>query len=166
MSPRSAAEEKRDNPTLTQANQDYERLQYNTVVSAAMKMLNSLEEFGHSPHHAVMESVGILLRILYPIAPHITTQLWNDLGYEKTMGSLLDAPWPKPQADALQQSEIELVVQVNGKLRGSITVAKDADKSAIEAAALANSQVSKFISGLTVKKIVIVPGKLVNVVLA
>ena len=152
--------------TLKQANQDYERLQYNTVVSAAMKMLNTLEEFGHSADAAVLEALGILLRILYPIAPHITTQLWNDLEYEKTMGNLLDAPWPTPQADALQQSEIELVVQVNGKLRGSITVAKDADKSAIEAAAMANPQVSKFLSGLTVKKIVIVPGKLVNVVVA
>ena len=152
--------------TLKQANQDYERLQYNTVVSAAMKMLNTLEEFGHSVDAAVLEAVSILLRILYPIAPHITTQLWNDLGYEKIMGSLLDAPWPEPQADALQQSEIELVVQVNGKLRGSITVAKDADNAVIEAAAMANPQVSKFVSGLSIKKIVIVPGKLVNVVVA
>ncbi len=152
--------------TLKQANQDYERLQYNTVVSAAMKMLNTLEEFGHSTDAAVMESLSILLRTLYPIAPHITTQLWNALGYEKTLGTLLDAPWPEPKADALQQSEIELVVQVNGKLRGSITVAKDADKASIEAAALANPQVVKFTTALAVKKIIIVPGKLVNVVVA
>jgi leucyl-tRNA synthetase len=79
------------------------------------------------------------------------------------LGNLLDAPWPQVDASALEQAEIDLMVQVNGKLRGSITVAKDADKATIEAAALANDNVQKFIDG-TPKKIIVVPGKLINIV--
>jgi leucyl-tRNA synthetase len=153
---------------LQQAEFDYQRLQYNTVVSAAMKMLNALEEAKAAPgiDRALHECVSILIRVLYPIAPHVTTQLWSDLGYEKAHGPLLDAPWPKADLTALEQSEITLVVQVNGKLRGEIVVPKDAAKDAIESAALANENVSKFTQGLSIKKVVIVPGKLVNVVVA
>jgi leucyl-tRNA synthetase len=158
---------------LKAATNDYQRLQYNTVVSAAMKMLNALQDMfetqrasNHVADAVLAESVSILLRTLYPIAPHVTTQLWSDLGYEKRHGPLLDAPWPQPDPAALEQSEITLVVQVNGKLRGEIVVPKDAAKEAIESAALANENVHKFTSGLSVKKIVIVPGKLVNVVVA
>jgi leucyl-tRNA synthetase len=79
------------------------------------------------------------------------------------MGDILDAPWPEVDSAALEQAEIELMVQVNGKLRGSITVARDADKASIEAAALASEQVQKHVTG-TPKKIIIVPGKLVNIV--
>jgi leucyl-tRNA synthetase len=168
--------------SLQQADFDYQRLQYNTVVSACMKMLNCIEPFEpdrlgtlHSSdvegdagkrYGAAVEATSILLRVLYPIAPHITTQLWTDLGFEKAHGPLLDAPWPQVDAAALEQSEITLVVQVNGKLRGEIVVPKDAAKEAIESAALANENVVKFTDGKTVKKIVIVPGKLVSVVVA
>jgi leucyl-tRNA synthetase len=103
------------------------------------------------------------LRVLYPVAPHITHALWEGLDYAKQWGNLLDAPWPQVDASALEQAEIDLMVQVNGKLRGSITVAKDADKATIEAAALANDNVQKFIDG-TPKKIIVVPGKLINIV--
>jgi leucyl-tRNA synthetase len=89
--------------------------------------------------------------------------VWDALGYAKSMGDLLDAPWPVVDSSALEQSEIELVVQVNGKLRGSITVPKTADKAAIEAAALANEHVQKHLTGAP-KKIIVVPGKLVNIV--
>jgi leucyl-tRNA synthetase len=101
--------------------------------------------------------------VLYPVAPHITHALWQHLGYAGSMGDILDAPWPEVDSAALEQAEIELMVQVNGKLRGSITVARDADKAAIESAALANEQVQKHVTG-TPKKIIIVPGKLVNIV--
>ena len=101
--------------------------------------------------------------MLYPVAPHVTHALWNELGFAKAHGDILDAPWPNVDAVALDQAEIELMVQVNGKLRGKITVAKDADKSAIEASALADENVKKFIEGAP-KKIIIVPGKLVNIV--
>jgi len=152
---------------LQQADHDYRRLQYNTVVSACMKILNLLEGASLSDtadsRAVVSECFGIFLRVLYPIAPHITHALWEALSYAKQHGDMLDAPWPSVDSSALEQSEIELVVQVNGKLRGSITVPKAADKSSIEAAALANEQVQKHVAG-TPKKIVIVPGKLVNIV--
>jgi len=112
---------------------------------------------------ALGECLGIFLRVLYPIAPHITHALWQDLGYADVMGDILDAPWPEVDSAALEQAEIELMVQVNGKLRGSITVARDADKATIESAALASEQVQKHVAG-TPKKIIIVPGKLVNIV--
>jgi leucyl-tRNA synthetase len=151
--------------TLRQSNFDYERKQYNTVVSAAMKMLNALEAVKPGVNPALArEGASILLRTLYPVAPHITCQLWSDLGFAKSVGPLLDAPWPEVDPAALEQRNITLVVQVNGKLRGEIVVPKDAAKEAIESAALANENVSKFTEGKSVKKIVIVPGKLVSVV--
>jgi len=154
---------------LKQADFDYERLQYNTVVSAAMKMLNALEDARLGATSAetsvLQESVGILLRALYPIAPHITHALWNDLGYAgQTASEIIDSPWPQPDPAALEQDEIELVVQVNGKLRASIRVPAAADKGAIEKAAIGDANVQRFVAGQAVKRIVVVPGKLVNVV--
>jgi leucyl-tRNA synthetase len=152
---------------LQQADHDYSRMQYNTVVSAAMKMLNLLEATklpaAPASRSALGESVGIFVRVLYPVAPHLTHALWVALGYANAHGDLLDAPWPQVDHAALEQSHIELMVQVNGKLRGKITVAKDADKASIEAAALSEDNVKKFVEGVP-KKIIIVPGKLVNVV--
>lgn len=152
--------------TLKQIDSDYDRLQYNTVVSGAMKLLNTIESFkseAEGSAAAVREAFGILLRGLYPVCPHITHALWNELGYTKDLGGIIDAPWPQVDAAALVQDEIELMVQVNGKLRGSIKVAKDADKATIEAAAVANESAARFIEG-TPKKIIVVPGKLVNIV--
>jgi leucyl-tRNA synthetase len=153
---------------LKQADFDYARMQYNTVVSAAMKMLNALDDakLGNSAAETAVlkESLGILLRTLYPIAPHITHALWNALGFVRQHGEILDAPWPQADEAALITDEIELVVQVNGKLRGQIRVPAKADKAAVEAAALADANVQKFIAGQAVKKLVVVPGKLVNVV--
>ncbi|KIF81765.1 leucine--tRNA ligase [Noviherbaspirillum autotrophicum] len=150
---------------LQQAEHDYKRLQYNTVVSACMKMLNTLEDakLDDSGAAVASEALSIFLRLLSPVAPHITSVLWNELGFAKVHGDILDAPWPQVDAGALEQAEIELVVQVNGKLRGSVKVPKAADKAAIEAAALANENVKKFVEG-TPKKVIIVPGKLVNIV--
>jgi leucyl-tRNA synthetase len=152
---------------LQQADHDYSRLQYNTVVSASMKMLNLLEattlQASPAARAALGECVGIFLRVLYPVAPHLTHALWSTLGYAKAHGDLLDAPWPQVDSAALEQSHIELMVQVNGKLRGKITVAKGADKANIEAAALSDDNVKKFVEGAP-KKIIIVPGKLVNIV--
>ena len=152
---------------LQQADHDYSRMQYNTVVSASMKMLNLLEATklpaGPAAQAALGECVSIFLRVLYPVAPHLTHALWNALGYADAHGDVLDAPWPQVDDAALEQSHIELMVQVNGKLRGKITVAKDADKTSIETAALNDEHVKKFVAG-TPKKVIIVPGKLVNVV--
>jgi leucyl-tRNA synthetase len=152
---------------LKQADFDYGRIQYNTVVSAVMKMLNALADAGNatSPQSGALlrESVGILLRVLYPIAPHITHALWGELGFAAELGDLLDAPWPQADPQALKSDMVELVVQVNGKLRGSIRVPAAADRAAIESAVPAEPSIQRYITG-PIKKIVIVPGRLVNVV--
>jgi leucyl-tRNA synthetase len=152
---------------LQQADHDYRRTQYNTVVSAAMKLLNTLEgarlDGSHASGAVLSEGMSIFLRVLYPVAPHITHALWEQLGYAAALGDILDAPWPQVDAAALEQADIELMIQVNGKLRGSIRVPKDADKASIEAAALSSEGVQKFITGAP-KKIIVVPGKLVNIV--
>jgi leucyl-tRNA synthetase len=145
---------------LQQADYDIKRIQYNTVVSACMKMLNTLESAKVDEAAVIAEGYAIFLRLLNPVAPHITHVLWQALGYA---GDILDAAWPQVDPAALEQSEIELMIQVNGKLRGSVTVPKAADKAAIEAAALAEESVQKFIEG-TPKKVIVVPGKLVNIV--
>ena len=160
---------------LKQATFDMERKQINTVVSAAMKMLNAMRtattptEFVGIPSpdsnewlkKGLAEGVSIMLRVLYPIAPHICCQIWKDCDYG---GNLIDAPWPEVDESALVQDEIELVVQVNGKLRGNMTVAKDATRGAIEALARNHPNIEKFVAGQPIKKIIVVPGRLVNVV--
>ena len=150
---------------LKQSNFDYERQQYNTVVSAAMKMLNALENVKPGESAALAhEGASILLRTLYPVAPHIAWQLWRELGFERRLGDLLDAPWPTPDEQALARDEIALVLQVNGKTRGEVRVAANAERAAIEAAAAAAPEVVKFGEGRAPKKIIVVPGRLVNVV--
>jgi leucyl-tRNA synthetase len=157
---------------LKQASYDYERTQYNTVVSACMKMLNLLEGFSggqgvvsiKAVSQAISEAMGILLRVLYPVTPHVTYALWQELGYAAQHGDLLDAPWPAVDEAALEQDEIELVVQVNGKKRGTIRVPRDADKAAIEKLVLADPNVQKYVAGQAIKKVIVVPGRLVNVV--
>jgi len=144
---------------LKQANYDLGKLQFNTVASACMKMLNALEKTPADPH--AREGFSILLRVLSPIAPHIAHALWIELGYGD---DILNAPWPEPLEEALVQDEQELVLQVNGKLRGSLRVKVGADKAAIEAAALTNEAAQKFMEGKPAKKVVVVPGRLVNIV--
>ncbi|RTL37363.1 MAG: leucine--tRNA ligase [Burkholderiales bacterium] len=150
---------------LKQVSYDYERMQYNTVVSGAMKLLNALEGFkAEGQAAAVRDGFSVLLRVLYPATPHIAHQLWQDLGFAAEHGDLLDAPWPTVDEAALVQDEIELMLQVNGKLRGAVKVPASADKAAVEAAALATEEFAKFSEGKAPKKVVIVPGRLVNVV--
>jgi leucyl-tRNA synthetase len=153
---------------LKQADYDYQRIQYNTVVSACMKMLNAIESAklpeGAAADAALAETLGILLRVLYPVVPHITWQLWRDLGYAHELGDLLDAPWPHVDAAALQADEIELMLQVNGKLRGSLRVSAKAAKEDIEQQAAAHPDTARFLEGRPAKRVIVVPGKLVNVV--
>ncbi len=153
---------------LRQVSHDYERLQYNTVVSGAMKMLNAMEGAvladSASDDAVLREGMDILLRTLYPAAPHLSHGLWCELGFGKSLGELVDAPWPEVDEAALVQDHIELVLQVNGKLRGALTVPAMAERAEIEAAALAHAEVIRFSEGRSAKKIVVVPGRLVNVV--
>lgn len=154
---------------LKQANFDYQRRQYNTVVSAAMKMLNVLEpiklEQGASISAPVLrECLSILLRVLYPVVPHLTHVLWKDLGYAKNFGPILDVPWPAVDEAALIQTEITLMLQINGKLRGDIKVPAEASKEEIEALALQSEPAVKALNGGVPKKVIVVPGRLVNIV--
>ena len=149
---------------LRQVSYDYERMQYNTVVSGAMKMLNALEAAPAGSGRALREGMSILLRTLYPACPHITWVLWRELGYVAECGELLTAPWPQVDEAALVQDEIELVLQVNGKTRGAVRVPAQAERAAIEAAAAASPDFARFAEGRAPKKVIIVPGRLVNVV--
>ncbi len=154
---------------LKQISYDYERMQYNTVVSGCMKLLNALEDFKATDdagdQAVVCEGMSLLLRSLYPATPHLTHALWSELGFAKAQGDLLDAAWPQVDPQALVQDEIQLMLQVNGKLRGSIVVSAQADKAAIEAAALANEDFQKIANGAAPRKVIVVPGRLVNVVI-
>ncbi|MEN9781349.1 MAG: Leucine-tRNA ligase [Pseudomonadota bacterium] len=153
---------------LRQVSYDYERMQYNTVVSGCMKLLNALEGFkpdgSDGDKAALCEGFSVLLRALYPACPHITHALWVELGYSQAVGELLDAPWPAVDEAALVQDEVELMLQVNGKLRGSIRVPAAADKAAIEQIAVTSEAFTKQANGATPKKVVVVPGRLVNLV--
>jgi leucyl-tRNA synthetase len=153
---------------LRQAHYDYQRKQYNTVVSAAMKMLNAIEgsqlpDDGASAS-VLAESLSILVRVLYPIVPHVTHQLWDDLGFAARGKTLLDSPWPVADEAALRRDQVELVLQINGKVRGSVTVAAGADQTTIEAAALAHEAFQRHAEGKPARKVIVVPGRLVNVV--
>jgi leucyl-tRNA synthetase len=153
---------------LKQIRHDYDRLQYNTVASGAMKLLNALEDFDNdgSPasNAALREGLSVLLRALYPVCPHVSHALWSELGFVARLGDLIDAPWPQVDEAALLQDEIELVLQIAGKTRGTIRVPAAADKAAIETTALAAPEFAKFAAGKPPRKVVIVPGRLVNVV--
>jgi leucyl-tRNA synthetase len=149
---------------LKQVNYDYERMQYNTVVSGTMKLLNALEGLKAAAPAAQREAFGILLRALYPACPHTAWVLWQELGYAVEFGDLLDAAWPTVDDAALEREQIELVLQINGKLRGALTVPASADRAAIEAAAIGSAEVARFAQGRAPKKVVVVPGRLVNVV--
>ncbi|MGH8690931.1 MAG: leucine--tRNA ligase [Burkholderiales bacterium] len=146
---------------LKQANYDLQKFQFNTVASACMKILNALERLPEEDAAADEEGMSILLRLLAPITPHVAHHLWRELRFGE---DVMTAPWPEPDPAALEQDEVELVVQVNGKLRGSIRVPKAADRAAIEQLARANPNVQRFVAGHDVKKVVVVPGRLVNLV--
>ncbi len=145
---------------LDKALADFGKNQFNTVIAACMTMLNALAKQGTGV--AVQtEGIGILLRLLSPIAPHICHQLWRELGYGN---DILDASWPTLDESALAASSVEIAIQVNGKLRAKMQVSADIDKSAMEEQALQQPNVQKFVEGKTVRKVIVVPSKLVNIV--
>lgn len=150
---------------LKQATNDMERLQFNTVVSAAMKTFNLLQEISlkdSSEISLIHEGLSILLRLLAPITPHLCQYLWQELQFSEE--NIIDTSWPKIDTNALEVGSIDLVVQVNGKYRAKITVAKNASDAALEKEALENPNVKRFVQMSKIKKVVIVPNKLVNVV--
>ena len=149
---------------LKQANYDLGKLQFNTVASAAMKMLNALErtpQEGTLAAEVIEEGFSMLLRLLSPITPHIATPC----GSNWATATISWRPAGRsPLESALQQDEIELVLQVNGKMRGKILVPAAAGQAEIEALALASEAAVKYMEGKPAKKVVVVPGRLVNIV--
>ena len=146
---------------LRSAQFDYERNQYNTVVSSAMKILNTLGEVAPAEKRLRYEGLRILLLILAPITPHIAAALWDELGYA---GNILDTAIPDPDPQALTRDTITLVVQINGKRRAEIEIAADTGDDDIIATALAHPDVQRHCDGKTPKKSIVVRGKLVNLV--
>ncbi|WP_273455449.1 leucine--tRNA ligase [Nevskia ramosa] len=141
------------------------RYNFNTAVAACMELVNALAKFDdRSPQgRAVLdEALDALSRVLSPIVPHFSHALWTALGHATPV---IDAEWPEPEAEARLSDQIKLVVQVNGKLRGQISVPAGSSQDAIIAVALADEQVQRFLVGATIRKQVVVPGKLVNFVI-
>ena len=153
--------------TIGKVNDDIgRRYTFNTAIAAVMEMVNALSraELRDSNDHAIMgEGIKTAILLLSPIVPHITDELWSALGHKEP---LIDAAWPKSDPEALEQSEIEIVVQVNGKLRSKIVVPKTADQKQIESLALGNKKIQQYIEGKITRKIIVIPGRLVNIVVS
>jgi leucyl-tRNA synthetase len=141
------------------------RRNFNTAIAAVMELLNAVQRFadGSPQGRAVrQEALEIAVLVLSPIIPHVCHALWQGLGRQT---ALIEERWPAPDPGALAQDTHEIVVQVNGKLRGHVTVPVDSDEAAVRAAALADERVQKFIADKPVRRVIVVPGKLVNVVI-
>jgi leucyl-tRNA synthetase len=151
--------------TLAKVTDDIGRRRtFNTAIAAVMELLNALARHaqrGPQDRAVLQEALEIAVLALSPIVPHAAHALWRALGHARAM---IDEPWPAADAAALEQSTVAVVVQVNGKLRSRIVVAADADEAALREAALADAHVQKFVGTAAVRKVVVVPGKLVNVV--
>jgi leucyl-tRNA synthetase len=145
---------------LKQANYDLGKHQFNTVASAAMKILNALEKVPGRCRESE-EGLSILLRLLSPITPHVCHHLWRELRFGE---DVMAAPWPEPDPAALEQDEIEYVVQVGGKTRGSLRAPRSAGQPALESLVRASELVQKYATGKPIRRIIVVPGKLINVV--
>lgn len=159
------ATRRKTHETIAKVNDDYGRRQtFNTAIAAVMELCNELGKLdtGDEQGRAVMaEGLRATVLILCPIVPHLSHHLWQALG---GIGDVMDAPWPAVDTGALTRDSIEMVVQVNGKVRAKMTVAADIDKAGAEAQALSEDNVQRFLENVTVRKIIVVPGKLVNIV--
>jgi leucyl-tRNA synthetase len=151
--------------TLQRADDDFgRRLQFNTVVSAVHELANAVAKFiaeTDQDRAVVREALGVAVVVLSPIAPHITQALWGELG---EAGNLVDARWPQLDESALVRETVELVVQVNGKVRGRLEISANADEDTALGLARSNENVAKFVEGKDVRKVILVPGKLLNIV--
>ncbi len=151
--------------TLAKVTDDIGRRRtFNTAIASVMELLNALgkhEARSAQDRGVTQEALEIAVLALSPIIPHVTHALWRELGHAR---ALIDESWTRVDAAALEQSTIEMVVQVNGKLRGRISVAVDADERSVRDAALADANVQKFVGSAVIRKVIVVPGKLVSVV--
>ncbi len=150
---------------IKQASQDVgQHHKFNTAIAQVMTLMNVLEKAPQDTDQQralLQEGLETVALLLAPITPHISHELWQELGHEE---AIIDASWPAVDESALVQDSLQLVIQVNGKLRGQIDVPADASREAVEAAARSNENVQRFTEGLTIRKVIVVPGKLVNIV--
>jgi len=153
--------------TLAKVTDDIGRRRvFNTAIAAVMELLNAITRFDRAGSQAaavMQEALEIAVLCLSPVVPHICHALWSALGHER---AVIDEPWPTVDSSALTQAAIELMIQINGKLRSKITVAVGMDETSIREAALSDATARRFIGEATVRKVIVVPGKLVNVVVA
>ena len=153
--------------TLTKVGDDIGRRHtFNTAIAAVMELMNAVSKVKDTSEQAravVQEALEKTILMLSPITPHISHELWNALGHEE---AIVTVAWPEIDESALVQDKVELMVQVNGKLRSKISVAADADKDSIEALALADENVQRFIEAKEIRKVIVVPGRLINIVVA
>ena len=154
--------------TIQKVNQDYgQRYAFNTAIASLMELLNAVSKFddmtdqGRAVRHEVLESMVLLLN---PVTPHVAHALWQVLGHSESVVD--DVPFPQVDQSALVKDEITLAIQVNGKLRGTLNVAASGSKEVIEQKALTEPAIAKFIEGHEVRKVIVVPGKIVNIVIA
>jgi leucyl-tRNA synthetase len=170
LEPHSLTPEQRDlrraaHQALAKATDDIgRRRNFNTAIAAVMELLNAVQRFqAMTPQGRAVrqEALGLAVLMLAPITPHVCHVLWLALGH---VTAPIDERWPVPDSQALAQETHAIVVQVNGKLRGHISVPVSADEAAVRAAALADNNVRKFVADRPVRRVIIVPGKLVNVV--
>jgi leucyl-tRNA synthetase len=151
--------------TLRSLSYDYENFEFNTIVSGLMELLNVMTRSKSAGAYGTMEwdeCVDVYLRMLAPVCPHIAEELWERLGKPY---SIHTQPWPKVDEEAAKDEEITLIVQVNGKLRDRIMVSPEISREEMQAVALASDSVQSELTGHEPKKIIVVPGKLVNVVI-
>jgi leucyl-tRNA synthetase len=155
--PPDKAQNKVIHATIKKVGEDIETLSFNTAIAQMMVFVNTFTSASPRP----LGAVKILLQLLNPFAPHLTEELWEQLGFE---GIVADQPWPTYDPAALVEDELELVVQINGKVRDKLVVKRDASPAEVEAAALASPRAQEWTAGKTIRKVIVVPGKLVNVV--
>jgi leucyl-tRNA synthetase len=152
--------------TLAKVTDDIGRRRtFNTAIASVMELMNAIARYpvaDPQDRAVVQEALEIGVLSLSPIIPHVTHVLWRELGHGT---ALIDEAWPAVDAAALEQATLDLVVQVNGKLRARITVAADADESRVREAALADPNVQKFVGTAAIRKVIVVPGKLVSIVI-
>jgi len=155
--------------TIRKVSEDiHDRFHFNTAIASVMELVNMMYQLQESPpsddrYWPVMkEGVEAMVLLLSPIVPHVAEELWRGLGHEE---SIVNAPWPRWREEALEADEMLIVVQVNGKLRSRVTVSARAGREEMERAALQDERVQDFIAGKDIRKVVVVPGKLVNIVL-
>jgi leucyl-tRNA synthetase len=166
LAPAEQSLRRKTHETIAKVSDDYgRRLTFNTAIAAVMELLNEINK--HADNDSVQavaverEALQAAVLTLAPIVPHICQELWQVLGHD---APVMDAPWPTHDPQALTRDSIEMVVQVNGKLRGKIEIPVGMDKASIQAEALGNENAQRFIDGKEVVKVIVVPNKLINIV--